>query len=115
MKNNPRANQSDKNANEDNGEHLTEKQKRVAALKASLLAPQSAPKKKAVGPSSDSDPMGDKHKRVMDWGTPRLVTKNRQLVMDPKQMEQRNFLLGMANARKGVTELKSEGPKAEFA
>jgi len=30
-------------------------------------------------------------------------------------MEQRNFLLGMANARKGVTELKSEGPKAEFA
>jgi len=39
MKNNPRANQSDKNANEDNGEHLTEKQKRVAALKASLLAP----------------------------------------------------------------------------
>ena len=29
----------------------------------------------------------DKFKGVMDWGTPRLVTKNRQLVMDQKTME----------------------------
>lgn len=26
----------------------------------------------------------DKFSKVMDWGTPRLVTKNRALVMDPK-------------------------------
>ena len=24
----------------------------------------------------------EKYKNVLDWGTPRLVTKNRQLVMD---------------------------------
>jgi hypothetical protein len=26
---------------------------------------------------------GDKFNKVMDWGTPRLVTKNRQVAMDP--------------------------------
>jgi len=41
--------------------------------------------------------MGDKFKRVMDWGTPRLVTKNRQLEMDPKQLQSRSYLLNMAN------------------
>jgi hypothetical protein len=35
---------------------------------------------------------GSKFNKVMDWGTPRLVTKNRALVMDQKQMQQRAFL-----------------------
>ena len=30
---------------------------------------------------------GNKFNKVMDWGTPRLVTKNRALVMDQKQMQ----------------------------
>ena len=38
----------------------------------------------AAKDKDDGDPMKDKFKRVMDWGTPRLVTKNRQLVMDQK-------------------------------
>ena len=43
------------------------------------------PGKALVANKSDNDdPMGDKFKRVMDWGTPRLVTKNRALVMDQK-------------------------------
>jgi hypothetical protein len=39
-----------------------------------------ASKKKTVNApkkAEDNDPMGDKFKRVMDWGTPRIVTKNR--------------------------------------
>lgn len=41
------------------------------------------PGKALVAKKDESDdPMGDKFKRVMDWGTPRLVTKNRALVMD---------------------------------
>lgn len=53
----------------------------------------------------------DKYKGVMDWGTPRLVTKNRQLVMDPKQMQQRNFLHQMAAERKGIVQGKEEEKK----
>ena len=58
--------------------------------------------------------MGGKFKRVMDWGTPRIVSKNRALKMDSKQLEQRNYLINMANSRKGVTEMVDEGPKQEF-
>ena len=61
------------------GKYMTEKQKKIAELRKQLLAPQ----KKGAGPigkklagKDDADPM-DKFKRVMDWGTPRLVTKNR--------------------------------------
>lgn len=46
--------------------------------------------------------MQDKFKRVMDWGTPRLVTKNRQLNLDPAKAESRQFLMNIANVRKGV-------------
>jgi hypothetical protein len=48
--------------------------------------------------------MSDKFKRVMDWGTPRLVTKNRLLNLDPAKAESRNMLMNIANIRKGVIE-----------
>jgi len=57
------------------------------------LAPLGAPKKVVIRPApsvgntaEENDPMSDKFKRVMDWGTPRIVTKNRMLAMDPKQL-----------------------------
>lgn len=50
----------------------------------------------------------------MDWGTPRLVTKNRALVMDQKQMQQRAFLQGIAAIRKGGVEEKEEEKKSDF-
>ncbi len=64
---------------------LTEKQKRIAELKKSLLATQTKKKVEASAvtrqSNADENPMDNKFKRVMDWGTPRLVTKNRQLNM----------------------------------
>jgi hypothetical protein len=46
--------------------------------------------------------MENKFARKMDWGTPRLVTKNRMLkIEDPKTIASRKFLLQMANSRKG--------------
>ena len=42
----------------------------------------------------------DKFKKVMDWGTPRLVTKG--VEMDQKQLQSRAFLMNMASERKGV-------------
>lgn len=66
------------------GNGQTEKQKRIADLKKQLLAPRALPNKKesgAPGPAKSgggkNDDITDKFKRVMDWGTPRLVTKNR--------------------------------------
>lgn len=62
--------------------------------------------------------MDNKFKRVMDWGTPRLVTKNRQLNMNNltgKQLESRGLLLSMANVRKGNVDALKQGPKQEFA
>ena len=57
--------------------------------------------------------MKDKFKRVMDWGTPRLVTKNRQLVMDQKNMDARSSLLKIANMRTGNIEgLKPKDPQS---
>lgn len=50
----------------------------------------------------------------MDWGTPRLVTKNRALVMDQKQMQQRAFLQNVAAVRKGLAENVQEEKKEEF-
>jgi len=54
-------------------------------LKKQLLAPQ-AKKKEATQAITrkEDNPMDNKFKRVMDWGTPRLVTKNRQINMTGK-------------------------------
>lgn len=57
---------------------------------------------------------GDKFNKVMDWGTPRLVTKNRALVMDQKQLQQRAFLHNIAGVRKGVVDTKEEEKKEGF-
>ena len=55
---------------------MTEKQKRIADLKKQLLAPIPKRVKKAPTESSGPEPdMQNKFKRVMDHGTPRLVTK----------------------------------------
>ena len=43
--------------------------------------------------------MENKFRRVMDWGTPRLITKNRALTMNQKQMESRSLLLKSAGIR----------------
>ena len=59
--------------------------------------------------------MDNKFKRVMDWGAPRLVTKNRQLNMTGKQIESRGMLLGMANIRTGNIQNVKAAPKQEFA
>ena len=59
--------------------------------------------------------MDNKFKRVMDWGTPILVTKNRQLNMTGKQIESRGMLLGMANIRTGNIQNVKAAPKQEFA
>jgi len=59
--------------------------------------------------------MDSKFKRVMDWGTPRLVTKNRQLNMTGKQIESRGMILGMANIRTGNIQNVKAAPKQEFA
>ena len=114
IQNNPRYKQAQEEASgkkpsegaeKSNEPQLTEKQKRIAELKKSLLAPQT--KKKAeethaiTRQAAKDDPMDSKFKRVMDWGTPRLVTKNRQLNMTGKQIESRGMLLGMANIRTG--------------
>lgn len=58
--------------------------------------------------------MQDKFKKVMDWGTPRLVTKNRQLNLDSAKLESRNLLMNLANVRKGKVEEKPNQPKQQF-
>jgi len=50
----------------------------------------------------------------MDWGTPRLVTKNRALVMDQNQLKQRAFLQNIAAIRKGGGEANEEEKKSDF-
>lgn len=57
---------------------------------------------------------GGKFNKVMDWGTPRLVTKNRALVMDTKQMQQRAFLNNIASIRTGPVADKVEEKKGDF-
>ncbi len=51
----------------------------------------------------------------MDHGTPRLVTKNRNLqIKDPKALQSRNMLLNLANQRKGLAELPQLEKKQDF-
>lgn len=82
MKNNPKYEQILQQQKEESetGTIRTEKQRRIDQLRQQLLAPQ--PKKESAAAAAkkadlDNDPMNNKFKRVMDWGTPRLVTKNR--------------------------------------
>lgn len=56
----------------------------------------------------------DKHKKVLAWGTPRLVTKNRQLVVDQKTMQQRALLQNIASIRTGPVAEKVEEKKTDF-
>jgi hypothetical protein len=57
---------------------------------------------------------GGKFNKVMDWGTPRLVTKNRALVMDPTKMRQKELLNNIASIRSGAPTLKQEEQKSDF-
>lgn len=89
---------------------------RIAELKKSLLAPQPKRKPLAGGGSTvkkETD-MQDKFKRVMGWGTPRLVTKNanhRGLNMNNVNMQSRSQLLNYANIRQGkLPVLEKKGP-----
>lgn len=81
---------------------MTAQQKEREKIKQSLLAPlpqrggANAPaplvggtlgfnkmeKTSAAATTEESQAGGNKFNKVMDWGTPRLVTKNRALVMD---------------------------------
>ena len=70
---------------------LTQRQREIEALKNSLLAPKPATgfMAEVAGANLNKfDRKGEeednKYQKNMDWGTPRLVTKNRALVMDPK-------------------------------
>jgi hypothetical protein len=58
--------------------------------------------------------MQDKFKRVMDWGTPRLVTKNnhRGLNLNSVNMASRSTLLNISNIRNGKMPVaEKKGPK----
>ena len=107
MKNNPRYEQllQQQKEEQETGKVLTEKERRIAELRKQLLAPQE--KKAPVGAGGvairkpEADPMENKFKRVMDHGTPRLVTKNRQLSLNQSQIQSRGALLKFANVRKG--------------
>lgn len=69
---------------------MTERQRKIEELKRGLLAPMIPPTRQQ--PIANPAPVGfnklnrqeeeGKYNKVMDWGTPRLVTKNRALVMD---------------------------------
>lgn len=56
----------------------------------------------------------DKFKKQMAWGTPRLVTKNKNLIMDENQLKQRSYLLNIAAERKGVSNAQAEEQKSDF-
>jgi hypothetical protein len=80
IKNNPRVAQSESAQQTDT---RTDKQKRIDDLKKQLLAPAPLRKPKVQKVEvEEEDPMSNKYKRVMDWGTPRIVVKGRQLNMD---------------------------------
>ena len=87
---------------------MTEKEKRIADLRKQLLAPQpkrKAPVKAAVTTQNNDDDMQNKFRRVMDWGTPRIVvpkgTNHRVINMNNVSMASRSNLLQIANLRKG--------------
>ena len=48
--------------------------------------------------------MDSKFKRVMDWGTPRLVSKTRSLTMSAKQLQSRQLLLKTAGVKSVLRE-----------
>ena len=50
----------------------------------------------------------------MAWGTPRLVTKNKNLIMDENQLRQRSYLLNIAAERKGNNGAAAEEKKDDF-
>lgn len=55
----------------------------------------------------------DKFKKVMDWGTPRIVTK--QMNMTQSQIQSRQYLVGIANTRKNIMgNLREEEKKQDF-
>ena len=82
----------------------------IDELRAQLLAP--ATKKIAPKKSDDDEPMPEnKFKRVMDWGTPRLVTKNRALTLNQKSTEARSRLMTMVGINRGP---KQEKKKQDF-
>jgi hypothetical protein len=83
---------------------MTEKQKRIAELKKKLLEP---PKPRVLNKGGGGDQkvdMQDKFRRVMHHGTPRLVTKNRQVNLNPANSDSRSLLMNIANVRKGVVD-----------
>jgi hypothetical protein len=103
----------------------TQRQREIEALKRSLLAPGPIPGK--AGPLAPAAPAGgifnkfnkdkedDKFNKVMDWGTPRLVVKNRELKMDQQTMNQRAFLNNIASIRKGpVPDQVEEKKQGDF-
>lgn len=78
---------------------MTQRQREIEALKRSLLAPPG--QRGVVAPAPPQKEEEKKFNKVMDWGTPRLVTKNRELVMNAKTMQQRELLNKFASIRNG--------------
>lgn len=116
LKNNPReseARPSDQPEEKKVPATMTARQREIENLRQSLLAPQ--PKPGVQKPQEESQPEESKYQRAMDWGTPRLVTKNRQIVMDQNQLKSRAFLQNMAAERKGQATLPVPEKKQEFA
>ena len=71
--------------------------------------------RKPVEGDNTMDRMDSKFKRVMDWGTPRLVTKNRQVTLNATNSDSRNLLMKFANTRNGdIKEEADDKPKQEF-
>lgn len=58
--------------------------KQIEELKNSLTLPSSFPSLNRFKDPVSAEDSDGKFNKVMDWGTPRLVTKNRCLVMDQK-------------------------------
>jgi len=116
MKNNTRKEVED-NKVEDT---RTEKQKKIDALRESLLNPNRAP----VQPAASNGPLGmnriqrdnesKQYENKMGFGTPRLVTVNRLRVMDESQQKSANFLREQALKAKGVFDQPEEKKTGGF-
>ena len=94
---------------------MTARQREIENLRQSLLAPLPKPASLQKEQQQPSEAEESKYQRAMDWGTPRLVTKNRQIVMDQSQLKSRAFLQNMAAERKGQASMPAEEKKQEFA
>eukprot|EP00347_Sterkiella_histriomuscorum_P017137 403350523 len=123
IKNNPRLQngdqQSNGNSNSDEPRKpttMTAKQMEIQRMKESLLRPipQRGGGVVASQPVKDDKQDEDKFKRQMAWGTPRLVTQNRSLVLDENQIKQRSYLQSMAAQRKGIMDGNQEEKKSDF-